>query len=75
MLKIIAIIVNIFLPGVGTLIVQKWIQGILQLILIGVAAVFSFTGVGVVVGYPLTGIVWIWALICTITYQEDSPSN
>lgn len=75
MLKIVAIVVNIFLPGVGTLIVQKWIQGILQLILIGVAAVFTFTGVGVIVGYPLTGIVWIWALISTITYQEESPSN
>ena len=69
-LKILAIIVNIFLPGVGTLIVQKWFQGIFQLILGGIAAIFSFTWIGVVVGGPLAVIVWIWAMVSVITYEE-----
>jgi len=71
-LKILGIVVNIFLPGIGTLIVGKWVQAILQLILGGIAAVFSFTGVGVVVGGPLAFMVWLWAIICTITYQEKT---
>ncbi len=71
-MKVLAIVVNIFLPGIGTLIVKKWFQAIAQLILGGVAAVFSFTGVGVIVGGPLAFIVWIWAIISAVTYQEES---
>ncbi len=72
MLKILAIIVNIFLPGIGTLIVKKWIQAVLQLILGGIAAVFTFTGVGIVVGGPLAFVVWVWAIISAVTYEEEA---
>lgn len=70
-MKALGIIVNIFLPGIGTMIVGKVGEGLLQLIFVGVAWLLSITVVGVVIGGPLGFIVWIWALISTITYQEQ----
>lgn len=71
-MKTLGIIVNIFLPGIGTLIVKKWIQGIIQLIIVFIASLLTFTGIGSIFGIPLLIAVWIWALICTITYVENT---
>ena len=70
-MKILAIIVNIFLPGFGTLIVKKFVQGINQ-ILLSIFAVFLIaTGIGGIIGFPLYLIVWIWAIISSV----QSPSH
>jgi len=62
-MKIIAIIINIFFPGVGTLIVGKIGTGVIQIILTIIAAFLSFTGFLSIIGIPLGIGVWIWALV------------
>ena len=62
-MKVIAIIINIFFPGVGTLIVGKIGTGVMQIILTIVGAVLVATGVLSIVGIPLAIGAWIWALV------------
>ena len=62
-MKAVAIIVNIFFPGVGTLIIGKIGIGVTQIILTLIAAFLTFTGILSVIGIPLAIGVWIWALV------------
>jgi hypothetical protein len=62
-MKVVAIIINIFFPGVGTLIVGKIGTGVTQIILTIIAMVMNFTGVLSIIGIPLAIGVWIWALV------------
>lgn len=61
----IGIVVNLFLPGLGTLIMGKWVTGAIQL---GVLAtvwalkLLSFGLLGFVL-WPVSGAVWLWALV------------
>ena len=70
-MKILAIIVNIFLPGFGTLIVKKFVQGIMQILLSIFAVFLIVTGIGAIIGFPLYLIVLIWAIISSV----QSPDN
>lgn len=70
-MKIVAIVINIFFPGIGTLIVGKWGQGITQIILGIIAAIFIFTGIGAIIGGPLAFIVWIWAIVSAANSQPE----
>ena len=62
-MKAVAIIVNIFFPGVGTLIIGKIGTGVTQIILTLIAAVMIATAFLSIVGIPLAIGVWIWALV------------
>lgn len=69
----IGIVVNLFLPGVGSLIMGKWRTGTVQ---VGVLAVvwflklISFGLLGYVL-WPVSGLIWAWALVGgIITYVE-----
>jgi len=62
-MKALAIIVNIFIPGIGTLIVGKTGQGVAQFILFVLAVVLNFTLVGAIIGVPLAIGIWIWAIV------------
>ena len=66
-MKVLAIIVNLFLPGIGTLLVQKWGQAIAQIILGIIATILIVTGVGAIFGIPLAFIVWVWAIVSAAT--------
>jgi TM2 domain-containing membrane protein YozV len=70
-MKIVAIIINIFIPGLGTLFVGKVAQGIVQLLLAAVAFVLTASGIFAIFGVPLGFCVWIWALVSAAT----SPSE
>lgn len=80
-MKAIAVITNFFIPGLGSLVIGKLFQGLMQLLLIGLAAILNFTVVGMIVGIPLWGIAWLWGLITaaaysappTIIYQPGPP--
>jgi len=61
--KIVAIIVNFFFPGLGTLLIGQIGTGVAQLLLTIVAAVMIATGVLSIIGIPLGIGVWIWALV------------
>ena len=62
-MKIVAIIVNFFFPGLGTLLIGQIGTGVAQLLLTIVAAVMIATGVLSIIGIPLGIGVWIWALV------------
>ncbi|MGI2905127.1 hypothetical protein [Tolypothrix sp. VBCCA 56010] len=66
-MRVLGIIVNIFFPGVGTLIVGKIGQGIAQLILIVIAIFLDWTVILEFIGIPLTIGTWIWALVSAAT--------
>lgn len=69
-MKILAIIVNIFLPGIGTLIVRKFLQAFIQIFLLLVGWGLIATGVGALLGVPICFVVWIWAIISAVTAKE-----
>ena len=62
-MKSLAIIVNLFLPGIGTLFIIKWGQAIAQIVLTIIATVLIVTGIGAIIGIPLGIGVWIWAIV------------
>lgn len=71
-MKTLAIILNIFFPGVGSLVIGKVGQGISQIILYILGIIFSITVVGVIIGVPLCIGAWIWGLI-TVTSSPTAP--
>ena len=72
-MKVAAIVINIFLPGVGTLFVKKWGQAIFQIILATIALALNFTGIGGLIGLPLGIAVWIWAIVSAISTAVINP--
>lgn len=70
-MKALGIIVNIFLPGIGTLFVKKWGQAIAQIILGTIGAGLSVTGIGGIIGLPLLIGVWIWSIVTVV----NTPSQ
>lgn len=71
-MKALGVIVNIFLPGIGTIIVGKIGQGVAQILLAIVAAFLSLTFVLAIIGVPLGIGVWIWAIVSAAT-SEPQP--
>ena len=62
-MKALAIVANIFIPGVGTLIIGKLGRGIAQILLFGLGVVLNFTVIGAIVGIPLCIGIWIWGIV------------
>lgn len=71
-MKPLAIILNVFWPGVGSLVLRKYGQGITQLVLFGIGLLLCFTLIGVIIGGPLMFVVWVWGII-TAASSKDSP--
>ncbi len=69
-MKIIAIILNIIFPGIGTILIKKVSKGVIQIILTVIAIILTATGVLSVIGIPLFFIVLIWSLVSIVSYQE-----
>ena len=69
----IGIVVNLFTPGIGTLIMGKWQSGIIQLGVLAVAWLLRVVSFGILgpLLWPITGVIWVWALAGGImTYIE-----
>lgn len=71
-MKTLSIILNVFFPGVGSLVIGKVGQGITQIILYTLGVIFCFTLVGAIIGIPLMIGVWIWGLV-TVTSAPAVP--
>jgi len=56
------LVVNLILPGLGTIIRGKYDKGTLQIILALAGLLFSITFAGVIIGMPLFAAMWLWAL-------------
>ena len=74
-MKALAIILNVFFPGVGTLVAKKIWQGITQIILGIVGIVLTVTMVGAIIGLPLLLAVWIWAIISAATWEPGPVAD
>lgn len=65
--KTAAIVLNFFLPGVGSLVMGKVGQGITQLLLYWLGVLFTFTLIGAFVGIPMMLAAWIWGMVTAAT--------
>ena len=70
-MKTLAIIINIFLPGIGTLLVKKYGQAFFQILLSVIAAMLTYTGILSLIGIPLGVGVWIWGIISVVNTSEN----
>jgi len=70
--KVIGIIVNIFFPGIGTLIVGKVGQGIAQILLFVLGVILNFTVILSIIGIPLCFGIWVWSIVSAAT---SHPKN
>jgi len=67
-LAIAALIINLFLPGLGTLIAGRIKSGAWQIVLLVISAPLTF----IFIGYITFTILWIWALITSIQLIKES---
>jgi TM2 domain-containing membrane protein YozV len=64
-MKGLATLVNVFLPGIGSMMVGKVGEGVAQFMIWGIGILFCFTLIGAVVGLPMAIAGWIWAILGT----------
>ena len=69
-MKVLAVIVNIFIPGIGTMMMGRIGTGIVQLLLLGIANLMIWTFILGIIGWPLYAIVWLWAVVGTALMPE-----
>lgn len=72
-MKVAAILLNFFIPGVGSLVIGSVGQGVTQLILYFLGLIFTFTLIGAILGIPMMLGAWIWGLVTAATYNEIPP--
>ncbi|HEY6027508.1 MAG TPA: hypothetical protein VIV09_11475, partial [Pseudolabrys sp.] len=68
--SVLGIIVNVFFPGIGTMIAGKPFAGLIQLLLYFFGLALVFTGLLALIGGPICLFVWIWALISAATARS-----
>ena len=71
-MRVLGVIVNLFFPGIGTILVGKIVSGVVQFLLYAAAVALIATGVGALLGIPIAIVVWIWAIVSAAT-AEDKP--
>lgn len=64
-MKGLGIILNILIPGVGSMVIGKIGQGIGQIVIWGLGGLITLgtLGFGVVIGAPMMIGAWIWAIV------------
>lgn len=75
-MKLVGIFVNIIVPGIGSIIIGRWLQGITQLVLILSSITLFFMSFGFVgpLIVPTIVVTWFWALLTAATYEEPKIS-
>ncbi len=69
--KIIALVLNFIIPGLGTIIAGKKKEGTIQIIMAGAALLLIITVIGALLGIPLALGALIWSEI-TVASMDDS---
>lgn len=67
-LAIVALVLNILVPGLGTIISGKIKEGVWQIVLLCIGLILLV----VVVGYFIIIAVWLWAIISGIKFIKNS---
>ena len=73
-MKVLGIIINIFIPGIGTLIVGKIGEGLAQFFIWLVGVVLTFTVILSFVGIPLCFAMWVWSIVSAATSRPKSQN-
>jgi len=73
-MNIIAVLVNFFIPGIGSFMVGRGGAGVAQLLLFGMGLLFVVTVFLLPIGLILMGIAWIWGLITAAT-ASNKPAK
>ena len=68
---LVGLLVNLPLPGVGSLIAGKTKEGVLQLVMLGVGLPLCF----VLIGFPLIFGAWVWALVTGIKAVNEAKGT
>ena len=68
---LVGLLVNLPLPGVGSLIAGKTKEGVLQLVMLGVGLPLCF----VLIGFPLIFGAWVWALVTGIKAVNEAKGS
>lgn len=71
-MKALAIIINIFFPGIGTFFTGKFVQAIFQLLFYGLGLLLAITGLLALLGIPFILGAWIWGIITAATWQPKT---
>ena len=66
-MKVLGLIVNLLLPGIGSFFFGKYGQAIAQFIIWFIGFLFTITGIFAIIGIPICIIAWGWALATSIT--------
>ncbi len=69
--KIIALVLNFIIPGLGTIIAGKKKEGTIQIIMAVVAFLLIFTIIGIVIALPLGLGALVWSEI-TVAKMDDA---
>jgi hypothetical protein len=67
---LVALIINIFLPGVGSLFVGAIFQALAQMFLALSGALLSALGPFVIIGAPLSFIAWVWGIWTAVSARD-----
>lgn len=70
-MKAVAIILNFFIPGVGSLVIGKTGAGVIQLIVYFVGLFLTLTLIGAIIGAPMMIGAWIWGLVTAATHVDQ----
>ncbi|TRT92958.1 hypothetical protein [Microcystis aeruginosa] len=73
-MKALAIIINIFFPGIGTLIVGKIGEGVAQFLIWLVGVVLTFTVLLSFIGIPICVAMWVWSIVSAATSRPKSQN-
>jgi TM2 domain-containing membrane protein YozV len=73
-MKALAIICNVFWPGIGSFFVGKVGQGIAQIVLYVIGLFFILTAIGAIIGIPLCIGVWIWGIVTAVNGEAQPIS-
>lgn len=70
-MKAVAIILNFFIPGVGSLVIGKTGAGVIQLIVYFVGLFLTLTLILAIIGAPMMLGAWIWGLVTAATHVDQ----
>lgn len=72
-----AIIVNLFFPGIGTLMVGRTVSGVIQstISVLCFVIVVATVGFGLIIFGPIGFINWLWAVITTVMVLDRKRSH
>ena len=66
-MKVLGLIINLIIPGIGSFFFGKYVQAISQFIIWFIGLLFTITGLFAIIGIPIGLIAWGWALATSIT--------